>query len=183
MVCVALPLLWFEWIGMTETWTRENNCAQLPLLPKLLCPLLSPLDCAFQRLVIHTAVTVHILELCPLPASLAPLPVLTNPHMPGHRSQYTSFKPHNEVVSCASPPLLHISMCVSAARSPSLAVAYILWLFLGNCDSQRPLSVMLPALSLYSSHSPIIWLPCVGSGPSRSHISPRKVAINSEPGF
>lgn len=68
---LCCSLFWFEWIWMTETWTREHSCAQLPLLPKLLCPLLSPLGCAFQRLVIHTAVTVHILELFPLPASLA----------------------------------------------------------------------------------------------------------------
>lgn len=44
--------------------------------------------------------------------------------------------------------------------------AYILRLFLESCDSQHPLSIMLPALSLYCSHSPIIWLPCVSFRPS-----------------
>lgn len=98
-------LLWLEWIGMTETWTRENSCAQLPLMPELLCSLLPPLGCAFSETCNpHTAVTVHIFELFPLLASLAvSLCSQTPPHtVPGHRSQHTSFKPHNWVV-----PLLH----------------------------------------------------------------------------
>lgn len=37
---------------------------------KLLCPLLSPLCCALQIVVIYAAVTVHILELLALPAFL-----------------------------------------------------------------------------------------------------------------
>ncbi len=148
---------------------------QLPLLPKLLCPLLSPLGCAPQRLEIHTAVTVHILEPFPHPASRAPLPAFTNPRMPGHRSQPTSFKPHNCVVSRASP--LHIQKHVSAPRSPSLTVAHILQLCLGSCDSVHPLCIMLPALSLYASNMPIIWLPCVGSGQAHNPIIPHKVVM------
>lgn len=89
-------------------------------LPKLLCPLLYPLDCAFQRPVIHTAVTVHILELFPLPASLAPLSVLTNPHMPDHRLQYTIR--NTDRLFFASPLLLHIQKCVSVQHSPSLSI-------------------------------------------------------------
>lgn len=37
---------------------------------KLLCPLLSPLCCALQIVVIYAAMTVHILELLALPAFL-----------------------------------------------------------------------------------------------------------------
>lgn len=122
---------------MTETW---NSCAQLPLLPKLLCPLLSPLGQAFQRLVIHTAVTVHILELFPLPASLAPLPVFTNPQMPARRSQYT--KALSLIIRLSLVCLVHCCTFKSVFLHhtlPPFAVAYILWLFLGNCDSQHPL--------------------------------------------
>lgn len=172
MGCVA-SLLWVEWKGMTET--KGNSCAQLLRQPKPLCPLLSPSGCAFQRVVIHPAVTVHILELFPLPASPNPSPCVrtdTDHNTP-------TFNLHNSVFSGASPLLLllllrlHISESVSALHSPSLAPAYILQLFLGNCDSQHPLLVMLPALSLYTSHSPVIWLACVGSRPShqpRQHL-------------
>lgn len=123
---------------MTETWTRENSCAQLPLLPKLLCSLLPPLGCAFSETCNpHTAVTVHIFELFPLLASLALSLCSQTPHIlyldTDHNTQALSLIIGLCLFSTAAQ-----SKCVSALHSPSLAVAYILWLFLGNCDSHHP---------------------------------------------
>lgn len=113
------------------------------------------LGCVFQRLAIHTAVTEHILE-------LFPLPVLTNTPIcldTDHNTQ--ALRPHNSVASCACPPMLHIQSVFYAPHSPSLAVAYILWLFLGNCDSQHLLSLLCYLLSLYpSSGSHVLVLGC-----------------------